>query len=295
VVTGDGVGDYGEHGRAFPADAPTSACLRTSYSITGKVRPSPADPQVSSIALFIVGSGLRQADHLTVEGLRALKTCEIIYSFIPAEFAHLLPDGLSMKVQSLRDLFRDGVRRGAIYKEAVDLIWHSADRHSSMAYLTVGNPVVFDSVTAGLLARSQDGQHRVHLVAGISAVDAVMVALGRDYAPGIQVFDASSLVAHGIAPRTDIACVLLQPDLFGTSALTLERGPDDEPLAPLRDHLLGSYPTEHEVTFVTCGGASSSDTRLDTFVLCELSRAERFPAIPGASLFIPPVVPLEMA
>src|SRR5262245_31796611 len=155
--------------------------------------------------IFIVGSGLRQVDHLTIEGMRVLETCEIIYSFIPPEFVRLLPRGLSAKVKSLRDLFRAGVRRVVIYRAAVALIWHSADRHSPMAYLTVGNPVVFDSITAGLLALGRDGQHTVHLVAGISAVDAVMVALGRDYAPGIQVFDASSLVAHRIAPRTDIA------------------------------------------------------------------------------------------
>jgi uncharacterized protein YabN with tetrapyrrole methylase and pyrophosphatase domain len=244
--------------------------------------------------IFIVGSGLRQADHLTIEGIGTLETCEIIFTFIPPEFVRLLPGGLSAKIQSLRDFFRDGVPRGASYLEALDLIWHSADRHSPLAYLTVGNPVVFDSITAGLLARGQDGRHHVRLVAGISAVDAVMVTLGRDYAPGIQVFDASSLVAHQIAPRTDITCVLLQPDLFGTSAVSLERRPGYEPLAPLRDHLLGSYPAEHDVTFVTCGGASSSDNRLETFALYELSRPERFPAVPGASLFIPPVAPLKM-
>src|SRR3954468_25034525 len=120
--------------------------------------------------IFIVGSGVRQADHMTVEGVRTLRVCEIIYSFIPQEFVRLLPEELFTKVHSLRNLFQTGIRRGAAYEEAAGLIWQSADQHSPIAYLTVGNPVIFDSVTAGLLARARDGGHQVHLVAGISAV-----------------------------------------------------------------------------------------------------------------------------
>ncbi|MBG0827013.1 hypothetical protein HS041_04450 [Planomonospora sp. ID67723] len=50
AVTVGGVGDYGEHGCGFPADVGASAMRVRPQTITGKVRPFPADPQVSSIA-----------------------------------------------------------------------------------------------------------------------------------------------------------------------------------------------------------------------------------------------------
>jgi uncharacterized protein YabN with tetrapyrrole methylase and pyrophosphatase domain len=245
--------------------------------------------------IYVVGSGVQPADHLTVEALSTLGTCSAIFTFIPTPFIELLPYGIAAKTTSLQSLYRDGIRRSDIYQQAVDVIWQSCDRSRPVAYLAVGNPVVFDSVTAGLLARGRDGSGRVHVVPGISSVDAVIAAIGTDYAPGLQVFDATSMVAHNIAPRVDIACVLLQPGLFGTPFVTLQPQTADQPLRPLRDHLLHTYPAAHQVTFVTCGGASAADTRINRFALAELADLARFPPVPGASLYIPPIRTLPIA
>jgi len=238
--------------------------------------------------IFLVGSGVRQADHLTIEAVNALGFCTEIYSLIPQAF---IPDRYAEKVHSLRELNRPGITWDDICRQAVDLIWRASLRNPPVAYLAVGNSVVFDSVTAGVLARSRHTDRHVEVIAGISSVDAVMAALEIDYWPGIQVYNANSLMVHHIAPRNDVACLLLQPDFVGTP-VRVELQSRAAALRPLRDHLLCSYPAEHTVSFVTCGGASRADTRIDSFPLGQLADAEVCPELPGASLFIPPAAQL---
>ncbi|WP_327342775.1 SAM-dependent methyltransferase [Streptomyces europaeiscabiei] len=243
--------------------------------------------------VFIVGAGVQVPDHLTVAAVDALEKCQEIYSILPRSTHTMLPSRWASKMRSLQDLYEQGGRRLDVYGEEVDLIWQAARSNPPVAYLTVGNPVVFDSVTAGLIARSTRGDMQVRVIAGVSSVDAVIADLGIDYAPGLQVFDASSLVAHNIRPRNDVACLLMQPHVFGTAFVAMGRQPRAAALWPLRRHLLQCYPDDHEVTYVTCSVAAGQPTRVETFPLSRLGGSEESPQVPGASLFIPAAVALR--
>src|SRR3954463_3273828 len=104
--------------------------------------------------VFIVGAGVQVPDHLTVAAVDALEKCQEIYSILPRSTHKLMPSRWASKIRSLQDLYEQGERRVDVYGEEVDLIWQAAVSSPPVAYLTVGNPVVFDSVTAGLIARS---------------------------------------------------------------------------------------------------------------------------------------------
>lgn len=239
------------------------------------------------VQLFVVGAGVQVPDHLTVAALDALHRCKEIYSILPPSSVDSLPNELAAKVSDLGKIYVQGSRRADVYREEVDAIWRGVLANPPVAYLTTGNPVVFDTVTAQLIGRASQCDVGLRLIAGISSVDAIMADLGFDYAPGLQVFDASALVAYKIAPRTDLTCLLLQPDAFGTAFVAMGRRPRASAMAPLREHLLRHYPASHVVTYVTCPTSPTSQVRVESFPLCELGGTKDSPQAPGASLLIP--------
>ncbi|TWF89221.1 SAM-dependent methyltransferase [Streptomyces capillispiralis] len=243
--------------------------------------------------VFIVGAGVQVPAHLTSAAIDALDQCQEIYSILPQSTSRLMPSRWASKTRDLQEIYQRGGRRLDVYRKEIDLIWQAARSNPPVAYLTVGNPVVFDSVTAGLIERAKCGDMRVRVVAGVSSVDAIMADLGIDYAPGIQIFDASSLVAHNIQPRNDIDCLVMQPNVFGTAFVTMGRKPRAAALWPLRDHLLKCYPSDHTVTCITCSVRSGNPAHVESFPLSCLGGTEMSPQTLGASLFIPAAVPLK--
>jgi len=244
-------------------------------------------PATCPTDLFIVGAGVQIPDQLTMAAVRALNESNEVYTILPRSCFELLPSSWLPKLRDLRALYLRGGRRIDVYTAEVELIFQAARSNPPVAYLTVGNPVVFDSVTSALIARSAEHEMRIRVIAGVSSVDAIMADLGMDYAPGLQVYDATSLVVHDIRPRTDVACLLMQPDVFGTGYVAMGWEPRASALRPLREHLLRSYPENHQVTYVTCSSAGGVAPDLESFPLRELGGSENLPQKPGASLLIP--------
>src|SRR5205823_11514314 len=147
----------------------------------------------------------------TLEALDALANCQQIYTILSPSMTVLLPRELTPKIKSLWPLYQSGVLRRDAYAAEVAAILEAAMQGKPVAYLTVGNPVFFDSVTQGLLEAGQERELDVRIVAGISSIDTILVDLQRDIAPGLQIYDATALVAYAIKPRVDMACLLLQP------------------------------------------------------------------------------------
>ena len=237
--------------------------------------------------VVVVGAGIRVPGHLTLESLDALSRCDEIHTILTPELAALLPRHLAPKIRSLWGHYRPGVLRREAYAHEVDAILAAAARGQRVAYLTVGNPVLFDSVTQGLLATSVQRGVEVQVLSALSAIDAIYTDLRQDIAPGCQIYDASSIVAYGIQLRPDVPCLLLQPDMFGTSYVAIGHQPEPHAMRPLKDFLLQFYPPGHVVTYVTSGVTARDKSRLVEFPLAELGGTDDAPQTPGASLFIP--------
>jgi 7-cyano-7-deazaguanine synthase in queuosine biosynthesis len=242
-------------------------------------------PQVGCVV--VVGAGIRIPGHLTLESFDALCRCDEIYTILTPELAALLPTQLAPKIRSLWGHYQPGALRREAYDHEIQAIITAAAAGRRVAYLTVGNPVLFDSVTHGLLAEGAQRGVEVEVLSAPSAIDAIYTDLRQDIAPGCQVYDASSLVAYGIQLRADIPCLLLQPDLFGTSYVAIGHRPKPHAMRPLKDFLLQFYPPDHVVTYVTSGVTARDRSRLVEFPLAELGGSDDAPQTPGASLFIP--------
>jgi 7-cyano-7-deazaguanine synthase in queuosine biosynthesis len=246
-----------------------------------------ADSAARVGSVVVVGAGIQIPGHLTLQSLTALSQCDDIFTILTPELASLLPRELVPKARSLWKHYQPGMRRRDAYDDEIKAILSVAQQGHRVAYLTVGNPVFFDSVTQGLLIEGTRLGIGVEIFSAVSAIDAIFTDLRQDVAPGCQIYDASSIVAYGISLRPDVPCLLLQPDLFGTGYVAFGHEPTPRAMEPLKQYLLRFYPSSHVVTYVTSAVTKSSPPGLASFALGHLGGTEEAPQTPGASLFIP--------
>jgi uncharacterized protein YabN with tetrapyrrole methylase and pyrophosphatase domain len=239
--------------------------------------------------IYLIGAGVQMPIHLTIEALDAMDYCQEIYTILSPSVLALLPSEFASKIKSLWPFYQPGILRRDAYAAEVVAILEAAERNRPVAYLTVGNPVFFDNVTQGLLKAGQERGLDVRIVAGISSIDTILVDLQHDIAPGLQIYDATALVAYAIQPRVDMACLLLQPNVFGTAYVAAGYQPQQSMIAILRDYLLRFYPPEHQIIYITSATHWKAVAQLECFALQTLGGTQQAPQTPGASLFLPPI------
>lgn len=244
--------------------------------------------------IYIVGTGVRVPDHMTIEAIEALTRCREIYTILHPSMEALLPREIAPKIKSLWPLYTPGSYRRDVYDAEIATVLDAASQQKTVAYLAPGNPVIFDSVTHGIIAGAPARGLTVQVIPGISSIDSILVDLHLDLAPGIQIFDASFLLANNVELRPDVACILFQPTAFGTSYVTVGYQPLSTAFAPLREYLMRFYPPDHEIMYVTSAERTHEISRVVRFPLQELGGTQDTPQTPGASLFIPPAQRPEM-
>jgi len=237
--------------------------------------------------IYIVGSGVRVPAHLTLETLDILEACREIYTVLGAPLSTWCPANLAPRVHSLWHLYTAGGRRPDAYDAATEAVLQAATRVRPIAYLSIGHPLVFDTVAAWLLARGPERGLRVRANPAISSIDTVLIDLGQEVAPGLQIYDPTTLVGCDIAPRVDMPCLLIQPTTFGTVYATIGHRPRPDALAPLRDHLLRFYPADHRVFFVrSADGYYAATPSIYALSLADLGGIGQ-DELAGSSLFVP--------
>src|SRR6185503_11480675 len=93
------------------------------------------------------------------------------------------------------------------------------------------------------------------------------------------------LVMREVVPRTDVPCLILGVNAFGTAFATVQHQMRTEALAPLRDHLVRAYGPDHEVVYVSSASAWFEQAELHRLSLSALADDSAGP--PGATLFVP--------
>lgn len=238
--------------------------------------------------LFICGAGISVPDHLTIAALQVMLRSAAIYSILSDSFVRGLPTEIIGKFCSLNALYQSGEMRSTCYSAVVKYVMDATrDSGRDVCYLAQGNPVFFDSVVSLLIETATRQGIPVEIIPGISFVDTVMTDLQTDLAPGVQIFDASSLILHDIRLRLDTAALLVQMNVIGTARV--RPSGVARTYAPLAAHLDLTYPRDHVVTSIVCGGPRGS-ARLVSFPLRALVDP---PCDLGPTLYIPPMQQLQ--
>jgi len=246
--------------------------------------------------IAIIGIGVKDVAHLTLEALDALSRCTIAFMISSDQHAvdlyreriqsHYsiarLPD-----MVSLASSYDPNRMRSFNYADAADVIFKGLTRLAPVAYLTPGNPVVFDSVTQLIIKRSKSEGRRVLTHPGVSSIDTVLVDLQQELAPGLQVYEASWLVGAEIIPDPRVAVLLIQINVFCTCYTNIGRQPRSSALKGLKEYLLRIYTSDHTVYLVRSAYSTHESPSVHEWSLRNLD------CIPsefhdGASMYIPP-------
>jgi precorrin-2 methylase len=211
-------------------------------------------------AIALIGMGVRQVTHMTLEAITVLRRCRRGFVAGPDQEAvnrlreelatHLKPGDILPPLVSLSSAYLPDRPRCQNYVEAAGLVLQAAQAERPVAYLTFGNPVTYDTVTQEILASARAGNVPTVVIAGVSSVDTVLSDLGQEAGPGLQVFDVSCFVGAEVKPDTRFACLLMQVGVFGTNYPLTGREPRANALAPLKDYLLRLYPPGHPAVLV---------------------------------------------
>lgn len=246
--------------------------------------------------IAIVGTGVCFPAHLTLETIDILLRCNAIYTMLanPEELESILQmlsadrdlAGTTLKIVSLYRMYQPNRIRKINYELAVETVLNAAASEKPVAYLTRGNPVVYDSVTQGILTKGKDRGFDVQVFSAISSLDTIMVDLQQEVAPGLQIYEASILVAHNIQLRVDIACLLFQVSVFGTKYAPIDREPRKDSLKVLKDYLLRFYPPEHEVALARSAESWNDQSQIYHVKLQKLDDLNKEAKL-GTSMFIP--------
>jgi precorrin-2 methylase len=239
--------------------------------------------------LFLIGLGVMIPGHITVQATQAISRCDLLYSILQEAPRLWIPaDRLGQtEVVNALEWYAEGNLRSQNYEQVARKILKAVGRGRSVGYVTYGNPMAYDRVAQNLVNYAKEAGFGVQVVPGISSLDTVFCDLQVDMAPGIQVFEASWLVACEIKPRVDVPVLLLQVGAFGSLRTHYTKRQDGSSLTELVEYLCKIYPKSHVVSLVRSTGDENQATsvrHVGLGSLCEVTADQ----LSGASLYIPP-------
>jgi len=235
--------------------------------------------------LYILGTGLVFPGHLTLQTLGILRSCRTICTNLPPSDLSRLSDDLRSKTTSLWSLYQQGRNRSDNYQDVAESILRIAEEQHPVAWLTPGHPLIFDSVSQGLIQACDARGWRSQVVPAVSCVDAVLADLGYDPANGLFVHEAQAVVFQDIPLLPEVATLLLQPSAFGSDVAHYEEAwrPD---FAPLQEKLLRHFSADHCCAFVRSESLQGAPRSLHWVEIGALTSVSA-KYILGSSLFIP--------
>jgi precorrin-6B methylase 1 len=262
--------------------------LRRKINLTNLASSSIQSEPGKAIRLYLVGAGVSFPEHLTLQSVKVLSSCNVIRSNLPAEDLARLPAAISAKCESLWPLYQESRNRTANYDDVTREVVQAALDLSPIAWLTPGHPLIFDSVSQALLQIGQERGWQVIVVPAVSSIDTVCADIGYDPANGLIVHEAMGAVQQKLQLIPAVATLLLQPSAFGSELAhyTETFQPD---LSPLRAYLLQFYPPDFRCAFVRSHSLHGGMAQIRWFEIGAVHQAS-FLDVAGSTLFIPPLL-----
>jgi len=249
-------------------------------------------PKVSGkgpIHIFIVGLGIMGIRHLTREGEACIRASRKTFYVDPGFGIDEFLREACPEVRNLMDLYREGRNRLETYRAMASEVVSAALEQSPVCFATYGHPTVYVYPTTLILRAAAVLGLTVHVSPGISILDTAFIDLGVDPGHmGLQVYEATGLLAERRALQPDVPCLLLQVDAV-ESALYSRRVSKPARFRRLTKHLLKFYPQDHRVISLFSATHPALSPIRQGFRLAELPD-EYSTGFRSGTLYIPPLL-----
>jgi hypothetical protein len=248
----------------------------------------PVQTPDSQPLLFIIGLGVKVPEHVTAQATMAMLRCTQIYSIVQEAPNLWLPSGKAgeIAVVSALRMYREGDLRSDNYQRTARAIVDAAAVGRTVGYVTYGNPMAYDSVAQNIIRFASEVGIKVEVIPGISSVDTLLCDLTFDMAPGVQIYEASWLIAFRIPLQVTTAAILFQIGSFGSLRTHYSTRPDARSLRTLVDYLCRFYPPSHQVFLVMSSMLEQRTPRIRRVALEDLCGLGPEASL-GGSMYIP--------
>jgi precorrin-2 methylase len=233
--------------------------------------------------LYLVGLGIRFAEHLTTEARSVLERCRIV---LHVDENHRGLKRFNERVVNLGRLYWTGDDRALVYARICQRVVKEMGRGPGVTLVTYGHPLLFDDVMHDLLRYCRRHRRSVRVVPGVSCLDTLAIDLGLDYGDGVQIYDSTDLVLnqHKLNPHIHTLLLQLAEYNFVRTSDALDRAKPRR-YGSLVNYLRRFYPASHRVFVVY-----SNDGKVGQRFCVRLSDLDkhRMRMFPGTTLYVPP-------
>lgn len=203
--------------------------------------------------LLLMGTGIRDLSQMTVETVKALRACDLVFSL------HGDPDvtrslrALAREVVDLTTLYKDRRLDLEVYRAIVDQVTRRLTGDRSVAVIFHGHPLLYSNPAQMLIKHCEEKKIDHRILSGVSSLDAIFTALKLDVgSTGLQAFDVNRLLLYRLKPSIHTPCLVFQIGSFGSALITRTMRNAKGRFAPLERYLRTCYPKGHPAVVVEC-------------------------------------------
>lgn len=244
--------------------------------------------------LNIIGRGLSPIHHLTLQGIRALKSADQIFGIEPDQSSwNLIQDEFKFKdIVDISNLYQCGAKDQDNYNGFISFITRTLETSHNVALLIAGNPR-FGVSFVQMLSQNPIPGVKIQIIDGISSFDVMFNDLALDpIEQGTSLMDVNRLLLfkYQLEPATNY--FLYHVCSVGTNQVHFHNASINNKIELLQNHLLNFYSDDKKITLCQASNGSDDPGLYQTFELKDLSK--KLSEITFSStLFIPAELPKQ--
>lgn len=206
---------------------------------------------ISESDIYILGTGMVGYRQITREFEQCFEQVERALLLHPLPEVHEFVHDQCEEIIDLSEEYRKGHDRTQSYERMAQTVLDAASKTDRpVAMVVYGHPLVGVTPTEQVRLEANQRNLTVRIIPGISSLDALYVDLNiNPLDRGIQIFEATDLLAYNTELDPKIPALILQIGLVGTHGHTATDRTSEE-LTTFGNYLRRLYPGTHEIQAV---------------------------------------------
>lgn len=221
--------------------------------------------------ITIAGLPIGKLERITPETLKAIKKARVILDL--TSNARLLRR-FCTNVIDLDSEYWTGELDEVVYTRIADKVLDQARQGPRVVLVVDGHPGIYQDLSWDIYDRGRRHGLKVTILPAVSFLDLMIAFCNlRVDASGLQILEATSVVAYKYPLNPQVDTLLMQIGWFGTSLLVDVKENKKGRFTPLAKYLRKYYPKDHVIRLIR---APSSATERPTVINSKISALDTF-------------------
>lgn len=210
---------------------------------------------------------------MTVETVKALRTCDILFSLHGNPDINRALKRLCGRVVDLTRLYRDKKLDLAVYERIVYAVAARLTSNRTIGVIFHGHPLLYSNPAQMLIRHCERKRIPCEILTGVSSLDAIFTTLRIDIGKtGLQIFDVNRMLLYRLRPDIRTPCLLFQLGSFGSALISRTLLNAKGRFHDLERYLGRWYPATHPAQIIECSTVTGIS---DSLIMTTISKIDR--------------------